>query len=113
MKYKITNISEPINDIEQKMVKDAKDFNRSLIGLVAAESLGWIGYIAWSTTLNSGSYSMIPIALGMFIQTISHGVLSSKLLDHLRELYNRKGNEMTKEIETEEKDAEISGGKQR
>lgn len=93
MKHKIINISEPADDLELQKVKDAKNFSRSLIGIVASTSAGFIGMATYCSALSSDNFSIIPVALGLVTQIISHGIVTPELIKHLKELYNKKGNE--------------------
>lgn len=106
MKHKITNISEPTNDLELQKVKDAKSFSRGIIGIVASTAVGFVGMATYSSILSSGDFSIVPVALGLVTQIVSHGIVTPKLINHLQELYNKKGNE------TEISDT-LSGGKKR
>ena len=93
MRHKITNVSQPTNEIEAQKVKDAKSFTGGIIGLVASTAIGFVGMAVYTSTIASGDASMVPVALGVIMQIVSHGVATPKLIGHLQNLYDRKGNE--------------------
>ena len=105
MKYRITDVSEPIDDIELQKVRDAKSFSRSLVGIVASVSAGFVGFITANSTIATGDYSIVPLTLGVVMTLVANGVVTPKLIGHLIELYNRKGNE-----EEMYNESEMSGG---
>ena len=93
MKHKITNIEEPVNDIELQKVKDAKEFSDTLVKLVASTSAAMVG----PTTLiglggSNSDFSAVASTLGVLLLVFCGGIVNSKLINHLYELYNRKGN---------------------
>lgn len=105
MRHKITSINEPTNSIEAQKAKDAKSFTKGLVGIVASTAVGFVGMTVYTSSLGSGDFSMVPVALGMVTQIVSHGIVTPKLIGHLQNLYNRKGNEQQVDNEND-----LSGG---
>ena len=90
MKHKITDISEPINDLESQKAKDAKDFSRTIIKLVASTACAVLGPTIQLAAAASSNSSFIVSTLSTLTLCICAGVINPKLINHLHELYNRK-----------------------
>ena len=54
--------------------------------------IGFVGIVLYESNMGVGVFSIVPIALGMFIQVFLRGFITLKLVAHLKELYDRKGN---------------------
>lgn len=91
-KYKITSVSEPTNDLEEQEVKDCKEFNRTIIKLVASSCSEVLGGALMPWAMQMGSYAPIAAAFSAALIMVS-GQIQCRSITKLYNLYNKKGNE--------------------
>lgn len=99
-KYKITSISEPANPLEEQRAKDSKDFNRTIIKLVASSCSEVFGGALMPFAMQMGSYAPIAAAFSAALIMVS-GKVQSKSITKLHTLYNKKGNEEVLDTEND------------
>lgn len=113
MKYKIIKISEPTSDYELQAAKDIKEFNNTIVKLVASTAAIPVGYTIMSAGFNT-DFSAITTAFGVTMAVICGGVINPKLISRLNNIYNNKNTSVSVVVaesnEEKESEDELSGG---
>ena len=92
-KYKITDVSEPENALEEQRVKDCKTFNKTILKLVVSCYSSIIGGTLMFHAMNmDNSYSLIATAFSTALIMLS-GQFQHKAVTKLQKLYKKNGNE--------------------
>lgn len=99
-KYKITSVSESENALEEQKVKDCKEFNRTIIKLVASSCGEIIGGFFNAYCNAKGSYAPIAAVFSAVLIMVA-GQIQYRSVTKLQNLYNKKDNE---EVIDEEND---------
>ena len=85
-KHKITQVEEINNEEDKKVIKDTKEYHKTILKLVASIALGGVGWTMFEQGLSSPDFAYIPMALGVLLQFVCWAKVSPKLIAHLREL---------------------------
>ena len=93
-KYKITNVSEPANALEEQKAKDSKEFSKAIMKLVASSCSMVIGGELMTVTTQLGSYAPVASAFNAVLIMVAFQVQQHSITK-LFNLYNKKYDEET------------------